>query len=182
MSTLNNEGNRDNSETRFQVVVSRHSIETTGIRLTLTNEQKANSGIAALWRPDPTPALLTGVAYGPVNLVIRLHPDHLRTPEPQYEDAVIAPVEVTGPISFYGELQTPTVDVPEFHLPLGHHLLQVSSTGADINYDLGVTEASQTITVTLLQSADREPRSLAMGSRAGESFVHSAKNAYRSRE
>lgn len=176
MST-SNRGGAEDLATRFQVSIARHTIETSGIRLLLSEEQKATSGVGALWRPDPSPAILAGVAYGPVNMIVRLDP-HLRPLDIEYEDAVVVPVEVTGPISFFGELETPGVDVPVFHLPDGRHVIQVSSTGADLNYDLTVTEASQTITVELLHEVNPEPRCLMVQSRAAASFAGSARDSF----
>ena len=70
---------------------------------------------------------------------------------------VVILVEVTGPVSFHGELQTPGVDVPQLEVPLGRYLTRVSSLGADRDYDLAVTSPSQTFLVDFLPNEEHPP-------------------------
>jgi hypothetical protein len=172
MSTSNS---LDAAGSQFVVTASRHTIETSGIALMITHKEKSESGVGAIWRADPTPALLAGVAYGPVNMTFRLRMDQSLNHVLECEDAVVVPVKIYGSVSFFGEAEIPGVDVPVFHVPEGSYQLCVSSSGADLNYDLAVTQPSQTFHIELWPSSESEPRVLALGSRTAISYARLAR-------
>lgn len=160
MSKLNSEPASQSSDKWFVAVAERHRIEIHGMTFLVTQSEAGPPNLDTIVQHWPTPALLSGVSYGPVNFDVRLvgiedfQPD-AATPE---ESSWVS-CEIIGPVAFAGASQTPGIDVPEFHLPSGRYSIRITSVGADANHDLAVDHASQTITVEFVRD-ERQGASL----------------------
>lgn len=127
----------------------------------------AGAGVECLYTGVPTPALITGVMMGPVDMEVRVLDVAPQPPASEWEDVVELPVELEQNATIAGATQIPGLDTPWLGVDAGDYTMRVSSRGADVNYDLAVDRASQSIAVELWRATSRLPHVHRCRSRRG---------------
>lgn len=125
------------------------------------------AGVECLYTGVPTPALVTGVTMGPVEVEVRILDAAPRPPASDWEDVIELAVELGHEATIAGAMQLPGVDTPWFGAEAGNYGMRVSSRGGDANYDLAVEQSSQAIRVELWRASLAPPRALRCRSQRG---------------
>lgn len=148
-----------------------HRLELVGITVLSSASELSKAGVGGCLQAFPTPALITGVAMGPVAVGVSTGPPAAIE---EWEDVIEVPVLLEGDSTVIGGTQIAGVDVPWLGVPPGRHCMRVLSRGGDENYDLAVTEASQTIRIELVPFTGIEPRVLRLTSKraSAQTRVH----------